>query len=758
MKISSSTVEYTSSHFLGTQERDNEYMSTDGGSIHQQSIHAVEQQDAAYDVQLTGKDAQQAGVDASKGIYQEVKGNGGATNIQAVSDAELAKLSPEDRQKVQMVQNYVGLMTGGKLKVVLTPEEEKKAQLEYANVEREAVRQEASGVAQVQVGNAGVEVNLNARIMTESQEAKGTITSNEGQLSSSFHSEKTTDIAEATVKIDTRNNEGIINRWKTVGTITENSQSIAVGRESFVLGQNQGAVAEATAGVVQAANAPGTITYVGDTPVVTPYLNDNGRPSGIRVGNQYSTSQQITEEEYTAWSEKGTIQTEDGRIINLDKTSLMTRTAELNRSQTIANIDDPLVIQYGKGNIGLTDKKYSFDLNADGQQDGISFVKPGAGFLALDANGDGKINDGTELFGTKSGNGFKDLSNYDKDSNGWIDENDGVYNKLRIWSKDDNGNDQLMTLKEAGVGAIYLGSISTEFAMKDQENNLQGQVRQSGFFLKEDGTAGTVQQIDLVRGKDPTVEQPGADRRLPPDASADAQSSVQASKHIEVAINENSTITAEIVNGGIILKNKNVPVIQAELHFQAGGQVAPFKFSPAEYKTLSSIEQYRASSERGRIYNADGIINYNQSSSEYDSLQVALTKNSIKVSDYHESQTTSTFAINSRSVNHFSGQKERSDSLLAEQFMQVATFTATMNLFKNIFGVKKTMKNSDLVKGTTSANEAALSSTVEKTKTFTPKREATAKIKGSHDEAAAHSFAISHKNTNNMKKPIDLRL
>ena len=51
----------------------------------------------------------------------------------------------------------------------------------------------------------------------------------------------------------------------------------------------------------------------------------------------------------------------------------------------------------------------------------------GSGFLALDKNGNGKIDDGSELFGTKSGDGFADLAEYDSDGNGWIDEKGRVY-------------------------------------------------------------------------------------------------------------------------------------------------------------------------------------------------------------------------------------------------------------------------------------------------------------------------------------------
>ena len=53
-------------------------------------------------------------------------------------------------------------------------------------------------------------------------------------------------------------------------------------------------------------------------------------------------------------------------------------------------------------------------------------------------------------------------------------------------------------LGQAGVGAIYLGNVSTEFAVKDAANTQQGQVRSSGMFLRENGMAGVIQQIDLA--------------------------------------------------------------------------------------------------------------------------------------------------------------------------------------------------------------------------------------------------------------------
>lgn len=120
------------------------------------------------------------------------------------------------------------------------------------------------------------------------------------------------------------------------------------------------------------------------------------------------------------------------------------------------------------------------------------------GFLALDKNGDGKINDGAELFGPSTGSGFAELAQYNEDGNNWIDENDSIYERLRIWSRDAAGNDYLLALGEKGIGAIFVGSVETMFQLKDPSNTLLGQTMSTGIYLREDGQAGTVQQIDLA--------------------------------------------------------------------------------------------------------------------------------------------------------------------------------------------------------------------------------------------------------------------
>ncbi|MGB1237511.1 MAG: hypothetical protein ACPG4U_04825 [Pseudomonadales bacterium] len=207
---------------------------------------------------------------------------------------------------------------------------------------------------------------------------------------------------------------------------------------------------------------------------------------------------------------QGRVTTADGREIDFMLSLEMSRDFKLEQSLRIEHskreLIDPLVINLHGGAAGLTSTSFSFDLDADGQRENISFAASGSGFLALDINEDGVINDGSELFGTGQLEGFSDLARHDSDGNLWIDENDPVFDKLKVWTRDENGADRLLSLKDAGVGAIYLGSSPSSFDLTDSENNLLGQVKRSGVFLTEDGQAASIQSLDLaVHSRDDTV-------------------------------------------------------------------------------------------------------------------------------------------------------------------------------------------------------------------------------------------------------------
>ena len=227
-----------------------------------------------------------------------------------------------------------------------------------------------------------------------------------------------------------------------------------------------------------------------------------GMMGGAGIGGYSMNMLTYSETEETGFHANGRACTEDGRTIDFNINILMSRSymEYMNVSiPTMADaLCDPLVVNIGSDTADVRDQTFKFDLDADGTEDEISMLGKGSGFLALDKNGDGKINDGSELFGTKSGDGFGDLREYDSDGNGWIDENDDVFSKLKVWCKDENGKDILMDLKEADIGAIFLGEQQTEFSLGGADGYRDGVIRSTGVFLREsNGAAGTVQHVDL---------------------------------------------------------------------------------------------------------------------------------------------------------------------------------------------------------------------------------------------------------------------
>lgn len=220
-------------------------------------------------------------------------------------------------------------------------------------------------------------------------------------------------------------------------------------------------------------------------------------------GVEYDKVVSYSESEQTTMQASGVVKTSDGKEIEFSLKLMMQREYSETSSTSLRMGDatrksDPLVINFNGTAAQLSDARFAFDLDSDGKNEQISAPVSGSGFLALDLNGDGKINNGKELFGPASDNGFGELARYDSDGNGWIDEADSVFQRLKVWLKGAPDQDRLAGLGSLGIGAISLSAVDTPFELKNASNQLLGSVRASSLYLNENGSAGSVQQVDLV--------------------------------------------------------------------------------------------------------------------------------------------------------------------------------------------------------------------------------------------------------------------
>lgn len=209
------------------------------------------------------------------------------------------------------------------------------------------------------------------------------------------------------------------------------------------------------------------------------------------------------EAEQVEFRAAGRVTTSDGRTIDLQVSSKISREFLEHSEQhfafgAAAQKKDPLVLNLDGLPATLTDATMEFDLDADGQLDRFHILGGGSAYLSWDRNGNGVVDDGTELFGPSTGDGYTELAAHDYDGNGWIDEADAIYAQLSLWRPSPAGPGTTTSLSAAQIGAIYLGQVATPFTLTPgSSEQARGDVRATGLYLREDGSAATVQQLDL---------------------------------------------------------------------------------------------------------------------------------------------------------------------------------------------------------------------------------------------------------------------
>ena len=176
---------------------------------------------------------------------------------------------------------------------------------------------------------------------------------------------------------------------------------------------------------------------------------------------------------------------------------------------------DPLILDLdgdGVETLGInTANPTLFDGNADGVRTATGWVKADDGFLVLDRNGNGVIDNGRELFGDATPlpgggaavDGFAALAQEDTNNDGVVDSQDARFAHLRVW-RDLNGDGisqsgELFTLADLGI--VSLNTAKTGGTTLLANGNL---ISGQGSYTRADGSdalmvTSAMNDVDLVQ-------------------------------------------------------------------------------------------------------------------------------------------------------------------------------------------------------------------------------------------------------------------
>jgi hypothetical protein len=148
----------------------------------------------------------------------------------------------------------------------------------------------------------------------------------------------------------------------------------------------------------------------------------------------------------------------------------------------------PLVVNLGKGAWSLTGlaEPVRFDMDADGAAEEMGWTSPDSSlaFVSLDRNANGVIDDGGELFGEYTvkrngelaANGFEALQQYDGNLDGRVDDADGVWQTLLLWT--DRNHDGVSQLDElVPIGKSGIAALETSYRAERRRDRFGNQFR-----------------------------------------------------------------------------------------------------------------------------------------------------------------------------------------------------------------------------------------------------------------------------------------
>lgn len=199
---------------------------------------------------------------------------------------------------------------------------------------------------------------------------------------------------------------------------------------------------------------------------------------------------------------------QDYKIANSDELSDEELAALDNLQQAIVDavwlasngLYDPLVLDLDGDGIETTsieDTDFQFDLfEGSGFVGDHGWLSSDDGFLALDKNGNGRIDSISELFGDHLETGFEDLASLDSNSDGKIDSSDELFSSLVVWQDlNENGQSEegeLTSVSDIGIVSI---SLSNEKTQIESNGNT---VTEIGSVTLNDGTEMLIADVNFA--------------------------------------------------------------------------------------------------------------------------------------------------------------------------------------------------------------------------------------------------------------------
>ncbi|AGS25817.1 beta strand repeat-containing protein [Rhizobium etli] len=163
--------------------------------------------------------------------------------------------------------------------------------------------------------------------------------------------------------------------------------------------------------------------------------------------------------------------------------------------------DEPIVLDLDGNGIKLTQQTSSityFDMAGDGKQHLTAWAAAGDGVLAIDANGDGKIDQKSEIdftawaaTATTDMQALRDV--FDTNHNGKLDAGDSCFTDFKVVVTQADGTQQLKTLTDLGITSIDL--ISNNQATTQPDGSAIGG---TAAFTRANGSTGTAADVSLA--------------------------------------------------------------------------------------------------------------------------------------------------------------------------------------------------------------------------------------------------------------------